>query len=508
MVDDLGQLQERVASLRRAIEQSNYEVPETFMAGILALCDALEALSETETEGSIQALAHARFRLAHSDELLDEEEDSPDFDYLRRPRNALLFEVVRLLEMREEQEVRAALPEEGDRAPMVEAADFQPEINRLLGQLQETDAAIGEVKIVIEHHIDQSDRRSYALIVIEDLRKLLQIKLSFVAELAGNVINLAWVTWLAKRLRELGEALQSNLDKAGQILSEIEGLIARVRRVVSLTQKVSEGAKHFLRRVHERLGEKVKPEPGFPVPLTDWRPPKPFRDVDEPWCPEVVEVSPGEFLMGSELGNPKWRQYLVRIAYRLAVGRYPVTFEEYEAYTRDSGVSLPYDAGWGRGRRPVIYVNWEDARDFASWLSKRTQQPYRLLSEAEWEYVARAGTTTSFWWGDEASPKFANYGNVVGSTTEVDAYRPNPFGLHDMLGNVWEWVEDTWEDDLKVAPRDGSARTHPSWKDARRVHRGGCWFSFPRDVSSAHRTSSPPDLRDSNVSFRIARTLP
>jgi formylglycine-generating enzyme required for sulfatase activity len=251
--------------------------------------------------------------------------------------------------------------------------------------------------------------------------------------------------------------------------------------------------------------------------------PKPgtvFRDKDAEWCPELVVTPPGEFMMGSTEAERQWAieqgakrewlerekpQHLVRIAYPLAVGRYPVTFEEYGHFARTTGRAQPEDGEWGRGRRPVINVDWEDAKSFAAWLSVQTGQSYRLLSEAEWEYACRAGTTSRYWWGDEITPENANYGPNVGKTTEVGEYPANLFGLYDMHGNVWEWVEDWWQHSYKGAPPDGSAWTVGN--TSRRALRGGSWSRNQAGVRSASRTGRTTDFRESKIGFRVARPL-
>jgi hypothetical protein len=157
-----------------------------------------------------------------------------------------------------------------------------------------------------------------------------------------------------------------------------------------------------------------------------------FRDIDEIWCPELVVIPPSEFMMGSTEAEREWAvgqganrewvqvekpQHRVRIDATLAVGRHPVTFEEYDHFADATGREKPSDEGWGRGRRPVINVSWEDARAYVSWLSKETGQAYRLLSEAEWEYAARAGTTTRHWWGDDITSENASFNQNVGKTS-------------------------------------------------------------------------------------------
>ena len=240
-----------------------------------------------------------------------------------------------------------------------------------------------------------------------------------------------------------------------------------------------------------------------------------FRDCAE--CPEMVVVPAGSYMMGSPSGeagsdDDEGPVHRVRITEPLAVGVYEVTFGEWEACRRGGGCTRnPDDEGWGRGSRPVIDVSWEDAQVYVRWLSWRTGKRYRLLSESEWEYVARAGTTTRYHWGDAVSRNRANC-DGCGSrwdderTASVGSFRPNGFGLHDVHGNVWEWVEDCWHERYAGAPRDGRAWT--SGGDcSSRVMRGGSWYLTPRFMRSADRYRSTARGRRSDVGFRVARTL-
>ena len=241
-----------------------------------------------------------------------------------------------------------------------------------------------------------------------------------------------------------------------------------------------------------------------------------FQDAEH--APELVILSAGRFVMGSPrdekgrsddgLGFDEDPQHEVRIGHRFAVGRYPVTFEEYDRFATETVRERPNDEGWGRGRRPVMAVSWDDARDYASWLSQETGQSYRLPSEAEWEYACRAGTTTRHSWGDdEPTTERANFDQKVGKTTEVGSYPANPWGLYDMHGNVGEWVEDVWHSSYKGAPSDGRAWTTGDDSLFRMV-RGGSWLSLPRDLRSAARDySSGTYDRVSTWGFRVARTL-
>jgi len=237
-----------------------------------------------------------------------------------------------------------------------------------------------------------------------------------------------------------------------------------------------------------------------------------FRDCDA--CPEMAVVPAGEFMMGSpssEEGRDDDEGPVRRVRIgKFAVGVYEVTFAEWDACVAAGGCGgyrPEYEGWWGRGRRPVIHVSWEDARSYVEWLSANTGERYRLLSESEWEYAARAGTTTAFHTGGTISMEQANYGGDggLGRTTPVGSYPPNAFGLHDMHGNVWEWTQDCWNDTYVGAPSDGSA-----WEEGDcglRVLRGGSWNYSPGNLRSALRDWLTAGLRGLNVGFRVARTL-
>ncbi len=157
----------------------------------------------------------------------------------------------------------------------------------------------------------------------------------------------------------------------------------------------------------------------------------------------------------------------------------------------------------------MIDVSWRDAIAYCEWLAKATGKPYRLASEAEWVYPCRAGTTTRYSVGDKITETEANFGGKVGEPTEVGAYPANPWGLYDMHGNVWEWVEDVWYDSYQGAPADGSAGTEGEGKESfrDRVSRGGSWCSVPLYLSSVIRYRNPPDDRSRHQGFRVAGTL-
>jgi formylglycine-generating enzyme required for sulfatase activity len=246
-----------------------------------------------------------------------------------------------------------------------------------------------------------------------------------------------------------------------------------------------------------------------------------FKDCTE--CPEMVVVPAGGFTMGSpesepERSNDEGPQHRVTNPKPFAAGRFVVTFAEWDACAADGGCGgyRPYDQGWGRGDRPVINVSWDDAKMYVGWLSKKTAQPYRLLSEAEREYATRAGTATPFWWGSAITTGQANYdgndtygggskGEYRQKTLPVNAFKPNPWGLYQVHGNVWEWVEDCWHDSYQGAPPDGSAWTSGECKS--RVLRGGSWYGSPRLLRSAFHNNSFPGYRKDSAGFRVARTI-
>jgi formylglycine-generating enzyme required for sulfatase activity len=237
-----------------------------------------------------------------------------------------------------------------------------------------------------------------------------------------------------------------------------------------------------------------------------------FRDA--PFAPELVVIPAGEFMMGStereEGGDEDERpQHRVTITQRFAIGRFAVTFDEYDQFCEARGREKPADKIWGRW--PVINVSWDDAQAYIAWLSQETGKTYRLPSEAEWEYACRAGTTSRYSFGDAITKKKANYDDSgLGRTWKVGAYPANPWGLHDMHGNVSEWAEDDWHENYRGAPSDGSAWKDPETSSTPRrwVLRGGSWRDNSRDCRSAHRLRHDASFRIVlHFGFRVARTL-
>jgi formylglycine-generating enzyme required for sulfatase activity len=232
-------------------------------------------------------------------------------------------------------------------------------------------------------------------------------------------------------------------------------------------------------------------------------------------CPEMVLVPAGKFMMGSpkgQGGDYERPQHEVTFAKSFAVSKFEVTFDDWDACVAygdcEPGVS---DVGWGRGRQPVINVTWDDAKRYVAWLSRMTGKTYRLLTEAEWEYAARAGTRTAYSWGDEIGEGNANCEGCgsqwdAKQTAPAGSFAANAFGLYDMHGNVFEWVEDCVHGNYSGAPEDGSAWTADGDCN-RRVLRGGSGYGDPDGLRSADRSGLTTVVRSYLLGFRVGRTL-
>jgi formylglycine-generating enzyme required for sulfatase activity len=229
-------------------------------------------------------------------------------------------------------------------------------------------------------------------------------------------------------------------------------------------------------------------------------------------CPRMLAVPAGKFFMGSppterirsEVEGPVRE---VTLARPFAIGKFELTFAQWDACVAAGGCRKyrPDDKGWGRGRRPAIYVSPSDAREYVAWLARRTGKGYRLPSEAEWEYAARAGTTTPFSFGAGITQKQANFDRPGGPTEEVGTFPANPWGLHDVHGNVWEIVEDCFLNHLRDHPADGAPVK--ACNHSLGVARGGSYLRQWFDVRSATRTAIPINERDAYFGVRVMRTL-
>ena len=344
----------------------------------------------------------------------------------------------------------------------------------------------------------------------------------------------------------LGEELTGYLD-AGSARALLQAGQERQVEIARLQKEKEEQ-----RRIQIQAEKRIQEQAAAPVQQPPLHPGTVFRDC--PDCPEMVVVPYGSFLMGSPR-NGKWDaderpQHRVHIGTSFAVGAHEVTRGEFARFvdaTRYSVADACYvkndDARAGgrkwveregytwrnpgfhqTDRHPVVCVSWDDARAYVEWLSRITGHHYRLLSEAEWEYVARAGTQSARYWGDSTwqqcqhangadagagLPHAVECSDGHARTSPVGQYGKNNFGLHDTLGNVWEWTQDCWHDEYRGAPLDGRP-----WERAGRgncnfrVPRGGAWATRPDSIRTAFRNRMPPNMRHSTFGFRVARTSP
>ena len=257
----------------------------------------------------------------------------------------------------------------------------------------------------------------------------------------------------------------------------------------------------------EPAGRQTPPEKPVQTPALTEAPALPIRDC--PTCPELALVPAGTLMMGSTDGFAfETPVHEVTISKAFFIGRREVTFDEWDACVSEGGCQYqPGDRGQGRGLRPASDLDWNDAKSFVAWLSRKTGKTYRLPTEAEWEYAARAGTKTAFYWGNAIEKDRANCtgcnSQALNQTVATGTFPPNPLGLLDMAGNAAEWVEDCWDNNYKAAPKDGSALTKPDCRE--RVLRGGSFNNDQRFVRTAARFKYDFDVRYYTNGFRVVR---
>ena len=345
-----------------------------------------------------------------------------------------------------------------------------------------------------------------------------QPRLTEAAEAWDRAKDLLSVPALEAFVRRFGDTYYGDLAKMR--LAELKQAEA-AKQAVEAAKKAEENAGAKAEAERQRLAMLQQEERKRAEAALATKPGRVFRDCAD--CPEMVVVPAGTFTMGSPVSEAsrdanEGPQRKVTIARPFAVGRFAATFDQWDTCVAAGGCNgyRPDDQRWGRGRLPVISVSWKDAKAYAAWLSRETGKNYRLLSEAEREYVTRAGTTTPFWWGSSIMTNQANYdgrytygGSRTGSfphrTVPVDSFEANPWGLHQLHGNVYEWTGDCWNDSYEGAPTDGSAWT--TGECSNRVTRGGSWDRPPRELRAAYRRGFVADYRGNYLGFRLARTL-
>jgi len=264
------------------------------------------------------------------------------------------------------------------------------------------------------------------------------------------------------------------------------------------------------------------PKPPLPLPPTQCaqlpqsEQHKVFRDSlkDGNEGPEMVKISAGSFKMGNIQGNGSSHEQPVHDVpvNKFAIGRSEITFADYDRFAEATGRNKPSDSGWGRDNRPVIKVSWKDATAYAEWLSRETGQTYRLPTEAEWEYAARAGTETQYWWGKEMKPDVVacincndGYEKPPEQSLPVCSFPPNPFGLYDTAGNVWEWTCSEYQKryngkEQRCADKNSNSNFHI-------VARGGSFYSVKKHIRSAYRFKRRTTERYNEFGFRLVKEL-
>ena len=338
-------------------------------------------------------------------------------------------------------------------------------------------------------------------------------------------------SWLEKRRGDLPAVDQDFIDQSAKRENKARSRVRRIRALVYvLLVGIIAGLVGWINQayVKEQMDwymtmrpyrvANVDPYVLKPEVERALKPLASFRECAKD-CPEMIVIPAGEFMMGLlNFENSRFTdegpQHKVTIPRPFAVSKFDVTFGDWDACADVGGCPRIGYADFGRRTMPVINVVWDDAQKYVAWLSKMTGQPYRLLTEAEWEYAARAGSSTAYFWGDQVGRDNANC-NGCGSqwddqkTSLVGSFKPNAFGLYDMAGNVWQWVQDCYHDSYNghngKPPNDGAAWTTDDC--SQRVARGGAWLSSSDKLRSSFRDGLIPGFRVNYLGFRVGRTL-
>lgn len=313
-----------------------------------------------------------------------------------------------------------------------------------------------------------------------------------------NLDKMAWEQALAENTLEALENYRSEFPE-GQYVDQIDATTAKIQQETAAAEKAAAEKAQKQAQAAKRERDRIAREKKLAGTT--------HKDCDQ--CPTMVYVPSGRFKMGSNNGSDDEKPVRTVSVGAFHMGQSEVTFSQWDACYNDGGCKRrPDDEGWGRGSKPVINVSWNDAQTYIAWLRKKTGKKYRLPSEAEWEYAARAGSTRKYSMGDNIScgqAKFDAYGSCAGdeNTVRVKSYQPNNFGLYDMHGNVWEWVADCYHDDYHGAPK--LAKPWVSSSDCSRVLRGGSWNFDAGHLRSANRDGGAASIRSSGNGFRVAQ---
>jgi formylglycine-generating enzyme required for sulfatase activity len=339
--------------------------------------------------------------------------------------------------------------------------------------------------------------------------------------ISGLIIGVVGLTWYAWKQTELAQKAKKEVEVQAQLLQKTQQQVKDFEELVrqkGIQLEVCQPDQQQLKSCQQRLAQLEKP-----AEITG----KIFQDTlaDGTKGPEMVWIPAGTFPMGNiqDKGFPNEKPVHKVSIEQFAMGRYEVTFDEYDKFAEATGRKKPDDEGWGRGYRPVINVSWHDATAYTEWLSKQTGKPYRLPSEAQWEYAARANTVTSRYWGNNPD-EACDYANVHDKTSKgkdakwtyhkctdgyektapVDSsFKPNAFGLFNMLGNVWEWNADLWHENYKNAPDDGKVWDYGNQVSTHRVLRGCSFYSKVKYCRAATRLKSKGLTKKDSWGFRV-----
>jgi formylglycine-generating enzyme required for sulfatase activity len=536
----VAELRERLAEVERAIGSFRAALPETndpahraFFAGLL---DRIALIVENEREGAtgnlVDAITKARVDLRRYS-LPDQDPDlggrTAAMTILRAERGNLVEALENALDVARDLALPTA-PQFLEPLEVPRAAVAAAQIQALDERLAALDRAVGRLEVAAatadaaprNHGVSQSG-------VINLSIRALKLDIAgarFETRSAKDGSAPATIDFGA-----LARTVEAIRDTARELRAAVEYLhtwvvpaVADAGRVVAGgAERVWRGLRAMVRVVPRRIEGSTRGVFHLRTPFAHWREPVPGLP-EEAW-PDMVTLPSGNFLMGApeeEEGssNDERPRRRVAILRSFALGRVPVTFGMWDAavsagFEPPKGSARPNDEGWGRDQRPVINVSCEDAEAYCNWLNQRlglSSGEYRLPTEAEWEYACRAGTQTPFSFGETISSSQVNYdaGYVYGSgqkgeyrnqTVPVGSLPANGWGLHEMHGNVREWVADVHRPySLTSASSGGSVAD-------RRIQRGGSWFNDPRFVRSAFRIGNSPGNRDSDAGFRLARTL-
>lgn len=373
------------------------------------------------------------------------------------------------------------------------------------------------LEIWFDHHLIAGERHGAA--IEQQIRKAKQVLVLW----SENSIHSDWVCDEASLAKALRKMIPVSLDGAKPPLG------FRTLHTPDLSNFVDDHEHQVIKNLLQRapqLARQVQSNSSqtsiitVPFSRLEDRPPSPretFRDQlsELQKGPKMVVIPAGEFIIGSgldEVGRQKEEspQLAISLGEHFAMGIYPITFSEYDFYCRNAGIKPPDDQCWGRRNRPVINVNWHEAVDYCHWLSEISGRIYRLPTEAEWEYAARAQSSTRYWWGNEIAAGYAHCDgcepeNELEQTVPVGRFQPNPFGLFDMHGNVFEWCQDRWHSNYTGLPQNGAPWM--SGVSSKRVIRGGSWLDHPQHLRSANRWGNLAKERHDFLGFRVVREL-